>query len=228
MNEPVSVAPPPLTTATPTPPTLAVVWRFPVYILFIAALTLLLRLDLSAAPAEGQYFTEYSAVELSSLVMLVAMAALYLHCGLRSGPWRDLCLILALLCVGALVRELDFLFDAMFPGDAWQVAMFFVLLALGGVTWRARSRLRAQIPQVSSTQAFGLLMAAFLTIAVFSRLFGMKGIWIDTLGPFYDRSAKNLAEEGVELLGYGLLFIGTVETALWVRRRPDAGRELRG
>ena len=212
---------------TATPPSgvveakasLSLMWRFPLYMLFVAGLTLSLRFDLAGDRHEGQFFTEYSAVELSSLVMLVVMALLYVHCAMVRGRWRGMCALLALMCTGALVREVDFLFDQYLPALGWQSLMSVVLIAMAVVGWRFRVALRDQIPRFAASHAFGILMAAFLTVAVFSRLFGMKGIWIDTLGPFYDRSAKNLAEEGVELLGYGLLLIGTIESVLWLRAR---------
>ena len=55
------------------------------------------------------------------------------------------------------------------------------------------------------------MMAGFITTFVFSRLFGRSIFWQAVMEEQYFRSVKNAAEEGTELLGYGLMLIGAIE-----------------
>ena len=201
---------------TPSPSSL--LWRCCFYVLAVALAALVPRLEFLQANTE-QLFTETSALEHISLGLLFLMICIYAYCALRYRHWRSICATLSLLCLGALTRELDYFLDAAVADGGWQVLVTCVLLAVIVIISRDRDRFRRNLVRFSKCRAFGILLSAFLTIAVFSRLFGMSTIWESTLVDSYNRSAKNLAEEGVELLGYALLFIGTVEARLWFSKR---------
>ncbi|MDX1556111.1 MAG: hypothetical protein R3212_08800, partial [Xanthomonadales bacterium] len=66
-----------------------------------------------------------------------------------------------------------------------------------------------------------LLVQLFLVLLVFSRLFGRASFWQSVMGEDYLRVVKNIAEEGTELLGYGLIAIAAVELLVVV---VSAGR----
>lgn len=197
-------------------------WRCCLYVLVIGLAALVPRLEFLQANPE-QMFTEMSAVEHISLVLLFLMAAIYGYCALRYDRWRATCLSLGLLCLGALVRELDYFLDEAIADGAWQAVVTVIILGIVAVIAREPKRFFQNLARFSQSRAFGILLSAFLTIAVFSRLFGMSSMWQSTLVDNYHRSAKNLAEEGVELLGYALLFMGTVEARLWFSRTSPAG-----
>ena len=67
-------------------------------------------------------------------------------------------------------------------------------------------------------RAISWLVIGFLVTFVFSRLFGRTVFWEHLLESDYNRWAKNAAEEGIELLGYALMFIGGVEMLVETRR----------
>ena len=58
---------------------------------------------------------------------------------------------------------------------------------------------------------FGIFICGLLTVLVFSRLFGSNFLWEPVMANAYIRCAKNMAEEGLELLGYLFLAIAAVE-----------------
>lgn len=196
----------------------SLLWRCCLYVLAIGLAALVPRLEFLQAGTD-QLFTETSAVEHISLALLFLMASIYAYCALRYGQWRSTCTTLALLCLGALTRELDYFLDSAVADGAWQVLVTGILITITLIISRDRDRYFRNLVRFSKCRAFGILLSAFLTIAVFSRLFGMSSIWESTLLDSYNRSAKNLAEEGVELLGYALLFVGTVEARLWFSKR---------
>ena len=70
----------------------------------------------------------------------------------------------------------------------------------------------------SNTFAFGLFTAGVLTTYIFSRLYGRQAFWQAILEESYSGTFKSVAEEVVELLGYSLILIATVELLLMTRR----------
>ena len=81
--------------------------------------------------------------------------------------------------------------------------------------FKNRSKLIDQVYGISNTFSFGLMFAGTIIIHAFARLFGRESAWT-TLMPEenYVRAVKDAAEEGVELLGYAIVFMGAIELAL--------------
>ncbi|CDL60957.1 FIG00731417: hypothetical protein [Klebsiella pneumoniae IS39] len=68
-----------------------------------------------------------------------------------------------------------------------------------------------------------MMISGLLAILVFSRLFGMHGLWYAVLEENYARVVKNTVEEGSESFGYMLCLTATLATpatfAVWRDRR---------
>lgn len=171
-------------------------------------------------------YTDYGLTErLQDLALMAAFACFALVAWLRPAE-RPLAILLAGLCLAALVREWDFFLDGI-ADSLWQVLVTIVLALTAAWLWRLRAGFRAALQRFTGQPAFGLMLAGFLVVMVFSRLYGTDSLWQTLLHEHYSRSVKNLAQEGVELLGYALMLCAALDY-LWSalssarasRRRP--------
>ncbi len=196
--------------------------RFSAYFFVIAGMAFLPTFDLGRPNPlhQNQLFTETSYVELGQLTLLLfsAMVAASLWVGTKA---RALGAFLAAMLIAALVRELDYFLDKWFFDGAWQVLMSVFLATSLWVIWPRRKELGSQLRMLSGHLSFGVMFAGASIVLGFSRLFGRGAFWEQLMGPNFDRSVKNMAEESIELLGYTLLAIGVVECVLAFRRRRE-------
>jgi hypothetical protein len=116
-----------------------------------------------------------------------------------------------------LIRELDGLLDPI-SHSAWLWPFLAVAaIAIGNA---ASARHRQQTLQTMGsflrTPTFAALATGF-AVLIFSRVFGMGAFWHQVMGDGYQRLAKTTAEEGVELLAYGIWLCASLE--YWVKCR---------
>ena len=115
-----------------------------------------------------------------------------------------------------LIRELDGLFDLLSHGS-W---VWFALLATAGSLLLPLRHLRqtlSQLAEYTRTPYYGMMISGLLAILVFSRLFGMHGLWYAVLEENYARMVKNTVEEGSESFGYMLCLTATLGYACYFR-----------
>ncbi|CAK6466123.1 hypothetical protein KLEPA_00100 (plasmid) [Klebsiella pneumoniae] len=55
-----------------------------------------------------------------------------------------------------------------------------------------------------------MMLSGLLAVLVFSRLFGMHGLWYSILEEGYARVVKNAVEEGSEFFGYMLFLTASI------------------
>ena len=60
------------------------------------------------------------------------------------------------------------------------------------------------------TRSFIFIFIGLLIVLAYSRLFGMAELWQAVMGDNFNRTVKNVVEEGSELWGYALVTWGTV------------------
>ena len=122
----------------------------------------------------------------------------------------------------SLIRELDGFLETHLFEYAWQLLAFCVVLPTLWFVFRNLSRFVSQISHLSNTFAFGLLFSGTLVVYVFARLFGRAVIWKALMTEEkYMRSVKDVAEEGIELLGYTIILMGTIELFLLCLPSPN-------
>ncbi|MFW9047491.1 transporter [Klebsiella sp. C244] len=115
-----------------------------------------------------------------------------------------------------LIRELDGLFDILSHGS-W---VWFALLATAGSLLAPLRHLRQTLSQLAAytrTPYYGMMISGLLAILVFSRLFGMHGLWYAVLNENFARVVKNTVEEGSESFGYMLCLTATLGYACYFR-----------
>jgi len=179
------------------------------YAVFVAGLVYLVTLegyrDGKDSAYSEQSLTEWleSGYALLSGLVFIAVARL-------SATLRPVAAMLAALCFMMFIREADFFLDRIFDG-AWQVLVTLVLIVTALYLWRQPRSIAESIREFAQLPSAGILLSGFLVLFVFSRLFGRGSFWQSVMGDDYVRVVKNIAEEGTEIMGYGLIAIAAIE-----------------
>jgi hypothetical protein len=89
------------------------------------------------------------------------------------------------------------------------------------IVYAARQRGTVIAPAIesASTKPFAYLIVGLLLVIVFSRAFGTGQLWEEVMGEDYRRIYKSVIQEGIELLGYVLVFFGALTTFLLERKK---------
>ncbi len=188
-----------------------VVIRVLIYAVFITAAVALIPLE-ARYNYSADLFSEDSWIEQCQLVFLFLSMVFIVWSGKRRPEAGAMTTLMAGMIVVAMFRECDAVLDLdMFEG-AWKAGAAVTILVTLALVWRKRGELIPAISKMMTRPSFGYFVCAFLTIFIFSRLFGMNELWFETMGKkHFIRAVKNGVEEGSELFGYALMVIASVE-----------------
>lgn len=164
-------------------------------------------------PTSTGKFGEISATEIAQEVFLFLSGLMFVFVARRNKDLKVIAWLAALFFFMSFIREfnnlIDFWFYLVLP-----LALIFVW-----ILFRNFSHFFPSLAKLLEMPASAYLVIGFLVTFVFSRLFGRTKFWEALLESDYNRWAKSAAEEGIELLGYALLFIGSLEIFFSVMRR---------
>ena len=155
--------------------------------------------------AEASYQEDTTATEYAQETLLLLMI-LICAVGARAASFRRIHVLLAVVAAVSLVREFNNYLE-----DWWKVGVLIILLPAVFYFYRNFRALRSEFERMGETYAFAIILVGGLILHVFSRFFGYKTIWMDTMGDNYTRAVIRVSEEGIELLAYAIVFIGIVE-----------------
>lgn len=121
-----------------------------------------------------------------------------------------------LLCM--FIREWDAVFDALFHG-AWKyfaipIAVIFTYLGIR----KGLNSAVGDLEEFIKSKSYDIVVLGLIIVLVVSRVFGSKSIWLLMSGPDFKYVFKSFIEEGVELLGYMVIFVGSVRYYLENRK----------
>lgn len=172
--------------------------------------------------------SEYSPLETIQPLMLATCAALYAWVAGRYSLQRPVAYLFGGIAVAGIIRELDFHLDRAVADNFWQVLVTVIAALLIVYTFRYRRRFGVAILKLWPSPALTLLFAGIVIEFVFAQLIGHDPFWRTLMGESYQRIVKLSIEEFIELIGYFLLMIGTIEYVIEVRathsRSTDAPR----
>nr|WP_298410727.1 hypothetical protein [uncultured Halomonas sp.] len=164
-------------------------------------------------------FTEYGVTEIAqSLFLLMAIVLAIVARMIDRTLVPQVSLLLIGLLGASLIREQDSWLDKHVFDGAWQILVSLLIVPVLFMVVRKRQTFALQLERLANTFVFGMFAAGFLTVYVFSRLFGRSEMWKAVLGEHYLRIFKDAVEETVELFGYALLLIAMFELVLLIRR----------
>ncbi|MGK9435573.1 hypothetical protein ACSSTN_17700 [Pantoea agglomerans] len=184
--------------------------------LFLALMILPIYIDVAWM---NDALHETSFTETTQEIMLAVIAALFFIAAQRRPAQRGALTLVAGFYSCMLIRELDFVFDAIQHGS-W---IWFALAVTAGclaVALRTPKKTLHALARLLQHRSWPVMASGFLVVLVFSRMFGIHALWQHLMLGDYNRVVKNMAEEGTELLGYGLCWLASVRY-LW-QTRPAA------
>ncbi|PHM29134.1 hypothetical protein Xbud_00579 [Xenorhabdus budapestensis] len=153
--------------------------------------------------------SEGSLTETFQELSLFIIASLLFHEAVHNLKLRASLILIAGFFSCLLIRELDACFDKIFHG-AW--SWFAIPLAVVCIVYACTQRQKPLVGLVYFTrhQSYGMMVCGLLCVLVFSRLFGMGALWQGLMDEHFNRTVKNMVEEGCEMLGYVLCLIATL------------------
>lgn len=161
--------------------------------------------------------SEFSPIEIIQPIILgvcgLLMAWVAKHCPSQrpiAFPFGGLALVF-------LIRELDYYFDRFLIDNLWQVLTAIAAALVITYTYRQRRRLKIAWGRIWPSPGIALLFAGAIILFSFVRLVGHEPLWMSIMGDDYQRIVKLAVEEFIELIGYFLWLIGTIEYAYQAR-----------
>lgn len=157
--------------------------------------------------------SEYSPVEIIQFVMLIVCGMLYAWVAANCPSQRPIALTFGGLALAFAIRELDYFLDRFVADNFWQVVLGVVMALTIAYVWRQWRRFRIAWLRLWPSPGLTLLFAGATINLAFVHVIGHEALWMAILGDDYQRVVKMAVEELVELSGYYLWMIGTIEYA---------------
>jgi len=170
--------------------------------------------------------SEVSITEGMQLALAGLIGLRFLDLARRDPSSRGFFVILAGLFGVIVVRELDFLFDAI-PFVHWSAAAGIIAtLSLRAALAATRGSFVRPLAGFVGSAIYHRMLVGGMALAVFSRSFGSGGLlWQDLLGEAYSAGFKSAIQEGLELFAYAVLAHAVVDLRL---SRATTGGRWRG
>lgn len=166
--------------------------------------------------------SEYSPVEIIQAIILATCAVIMgwvaRHCPSQSAIAVPFCG----LAIAFMIRELDYFLDRFVADNFWQVLTAILLALVIAYTYRHRRRLQIALARIWPSPGLTFLFCGAVILFAFVRLVGHEPLWQSILQDDYKRVIKLAVEEFIELIGYFLWMIGTIEYALQARAIAQA------
>jgi len=197
-------------------------FRYALYFFGIASLTALLvqlevanpgTLRMLEYVAEGDAYgtSEFSSVEIIQLLLLLVCGMLMGWVVKHSNSQRPLAILFGGLVLIFLIRELHYFLDQYIADNLWQVLVGISGALLIAYCYRHQKRLNIALARIWPSPGLTLIFAGAVILFAYSLLVGHEPLWQAMLGDAYARIIKLAVEEFIELIGYQLWLIGTIE-----------------
>jgi hypothetical protein len=170
-----------------------------------------LNLQLYTSTGDTLGTSEYSPVEIIQPGILVICGLLYAWVAANCPSQRPIAFVFGGLAGMFAIRELDYFLDRFIADNFWQVLIGIAAALLIAYSYRQRRRFRIAWLRVWPSPGLTLLFAGATIIFAFVQLVGHEPLWMAILGDNYQRIVKLAVEEFIELSGYFLWLIGTIE-----------------
>jgi hypothetical protein len=205
------------------------VWiRYIVYFASIAAVTWALthmelaspgslKLHILVDDADILGTSEYSPIEIIQAIILGACGVIMAWVAKFCPSQRPIAFLFGGLALIFLIRELDYFFDRFLVHNLWQALVVIAAALLMAYTYRQRLRLRIALARIWPSPGLTFLFCGAVILFAIVWLVGQEPLWMSILGDDYRLVIKIAVEEFIELIGYFLWMVGTVEYAFQAR-----------
>lgn len=193
--------------------------RFLVYGIIIYLIAEFLKWNVKQEIGQSK-FTEDSIVEAVQSIILLACSLIYLHVAFKYRKIFPLAFGLFAFTFASLIREQDAFLDEHIYDGAWQTAAFSLLILAAVLIYRKKDVFLSNMNDFAPKFSFGILLSGIFTTYIFARLYGRKVFWMAVMQAQYTRDVKNVSEESLELFGYALILIASVEFYYFAKAHP--------
>ena len=170
-----------------------------------------LRLHVLVNPSDEFGTSEFSPVEIIQPIIIAVCGGLMVWVANYCPTQRPIAIPFGALALAFMIRELDYFLDRYVADNLWQVLVGFPAAFVIVYVYRVRKRLKIAWVRIWPSPGVALLFAGAAILFSFVQFVGHEPLWISLLGENYLRVAKLAAEELIELMGYFLWLIGTIE-----------------
>lgn len=176
-----------------------------------------LKLLVYAGAADTLGTSEYSPVEILQTGMLLICGLLYAWIARHYPSQRPIAFTFGGFALAFMIRECDYFLDRYVVDNFWQVIIAVIAALIITYVFRNRRRFRVAWLRLWPSPALTLLFAGALIQFAFVLFVGHEPLWQAILGDNYRRIVKVAVEEFIELSGYYMWLIGTIEYVFQVR-----------
>jgi len=170
-----------------------------------------LRLHVIVNPGDLYGTSEFSPIELVQPLIIAVCGGLMAWVAYYCPSQRAIAIPFGGMALAFMIRELDYFLDRYFVDNLWQVLIAIAAALVIVYTFRTRKRLRIAWARVWPSPGLALLFAGAAILFSFVRLVGHEPLWMSIMGDDYQRIVKLAVEEFIELIGYLMWLIGTIE-----------------
>lgn len=190
-----------------------------------------LQLHIVVSDTDSYGTSEYSPVEIIQAIILAVCGLIMAWVARYCPSQRPIAFGFGGMALAFFIRELDYFLDRFIADNLWQVLIAIIGSLLIAYTYRHRRRLGIGLARIWPSPGLALLFSGAVILFAFVRLVGHEPLWETILGDAYQRIIKLAIEEFIELIGYFLWMIGTIEYALQARaiayREPQPAAQRR-
>jgi hypothetical protein len=190
-----------------------------------------LKLHVIVSETDVYGTSEYSPVEIVQSIILLVCGFIMAWVARYCPSQRPLAFLIGGLALVFLIRELDYFFDRFIVDNLWQALIAVVGALVIAYTYRHRKRLVIALARIWPSPGLSLLFAGAVILFAFAPLVGHEPLWQSIIGEHYLRVTKLAIEEFIELVGYFLWMIGTLDYAFQARavayRKPEPAARRR-
>ena len=176
-----------------------------------------LRLHVVVSDTDIYGTSEFSPVEIIQAIMLVLCGSIMAWVAVYCGSQRPLAILFGGLALAFLIRESDYFLDRYIVDNLWQSLVAIVGALVIVYAYRNNKRIRIALARIWPSPGMTLLFSGAVILFVYGPLVGHEPLWQSIIGEHYLRVTKLAIEEFIELSGYFLWMIGTVEYAFQAR-----------
>lgn len=176
-----------------------------------------LKLHILLTESDRYGTSEFSPVEIIQAIILAVCGLIMAWVAHYCPTQQPIAIPFAGLALVFLVRELDYFLDRFVIDNLWQVIIVIVAALVIVYTYRDRKRLQIALARIWPSPGLTLLFAGAVILFAFVRFVGHEPLWIAILDDDYKRIIKLAVEEFIELNGYFLWMVGTIEYAFQAR-----------
>jgi hypothetical protein len=161
--------------------------------------------------------SEYSPVEIIQVIILGACGVIMGWVARYCPTQRPIAFLFGGMALIFLIRELDYFLDRFLIDNLWQVLAVLAAAPVMVYTYRQRRRLQIALARIWPSPGLTFLFCGAVILFAFVRLVGHEPLWMSILGDAYQRVVKLAVEEFIELIGYFLWMVGTIDYAFQAR-----------